>query len=94
MADTRTRYDLTQNVWTEIINGGTAATIYNADPGAVYYSMLFDDDTSDPSTLAAADLETKEEMFLQSRKEEFTYPSAAYLWVMASERPGSIIVTE
>lgn len=90
MADTRTRYLITKDQWTKIIDGGTSATVWRELHGPSYYNMLYDNASDTPTGFPA----TAQKMFEAGDTAEFEYPSAAYLWVTCKEENGAVIVTE
>ena len=91
MADTRTRYPITEDTWVKVIDGGTSATILKSVQDATYYCMLYNSSGDTPGVFP---LDTQQKMFQGGNVDEFEYPSAAYLWVLAHGKDGAVVVTE
>ena len=92
MADSRTRFSITKDKWTRVVNGGTSAKIWRSsvEPTA-YYSMLFDDigDTPVDGTIP----NTAEKMFIESGVNFLDNSTTVYLWVTCVGNDGVVVVT-
>lgn len=93
MADLRTNIPIPEDTWTAVIVNDTSGSLYAVKlvPGIKYFSFLGGLVGDKPVDGVYAD--TCEEVFYDSRRELFEYPSAAYLWLSCKGGAGEIIKT-
>ena len=95
MADKRTVFDITADTWVKVIDGATAAKIYQKKTSVTYYSMVGTAGTDIPADTEPANLPTAERMGFDQFDNHFVSDSSAvYMWVRCSPgETGQLTVT-
>lgn len=95
MANKRTAYTITADLWVRVINGKSSAKIRKKTT-ATYYCMEFDDAGDTPPDQNPQTIDTAEKMFLGNDLDDFIQDSApVYFWVRCLPgETGKVVVTE